>query len=115
MDNCVVAEQRNVISFAELAMGDRLVIQTSRSTYVFTIQDPSTRLGTLTGGSAVRLPSAYAVGAVSSTHAFWKGGLRVGERAVFVGPVVSVTDSSSRFVTSVVQAIQVHWRTRRVA
>lgn len=115
MNNGVITELRNVVSFAELAVGDQLIIETERSTYTFSMCIPSQRLGALRGG---RLPDgheAFAIGAVSGQHAFWKGGLRVGDRAIFLSPAEKAHDSSARLVTSQVVRIQVVWREPRAA
>ncbi len=110
-----VREIRNVVSFAELAAGDQLVIETVRSTYTFSMSDPAQRLGALAGGSLTNLQEAFAIGAVSGEHAFWKGGVRVGDRAVFLSPIKQAHDSSARLVTSQVVRISVVWREPRAA
>ena len=110
MGSGVVTEIRNVVSFAELAAGDRLVIETARSTYTFAMSDPSQRLGSLGGGNLPDAQSAFAIGAVSGEHAFWKGGVRVGDRAVFLSPNLRAHDTSSRLVTSQVVRISIEWR-----
>ena len=115
MSNGVVTEIRNVVSFAELAAGDQLVIETARSTYTFSMSDPSQRLGALGGGSLIENQTAFAVGAVSGEHAFWKGGVRVGDRAVFLSPIVQAHDTSARLVTSQVLQIRVVWKVPRAA
>lgn len=115
MERGVVTEFRNVVSFAELAVGDQLVIDTARSTYTFSMADPSQRLGALDGGSLPAQQDAFAIGAVSGEHAFWKGGVRVGDRAVFLSPVRQAHDSSARLVTSQVVRIRVVWREPRAA
>lgn len=115
MDNGVVTESRNVVSFAELAVGDQLVIETERSTYTFSMSDPSQRRGALQGGSLPEDHEAFAVGAVSGAHAFWKGGVRVGDRAVFLSPMIQEHDTSARLVTSHVVGIRIRWREPRAA
>ena len=110
-----VRENRNVVSFAELAAGDQLVIETARSVYTFSMSDPSQRLGALGGGSLPALQQAFAIGAVSGEQAFWKGGVRVGDRAVFLSPIRQAHDSSARLVTSQVIRISVVWREPRAA
>lgn len=115
MANGVVDEVRDIVSFAELAAGDQLVIETVRSTYTFLMSDPAQRLGALGGGCLRESQAAYAVGAVSGEHAFWKGGVRVGDRAVFLSPIQQTHDTSARLVTSQVVRIRVLWREPRAA
>jgi hypothetical protein len=90
-----------VVEIDRLCRGDRVSVQTLKSRYQFSVLDPSTRKGTLTGGVlGDRTLDAILSGTVSEDSADADSReLKIGARAVFF---LDLKDRAQRLTTSLI-------------
>lgn len=96
-----------VISFDSLSSADRISVHTARSNYQFSVLDPFTRKGTLTGGLlGDQTLIAVFSGALSEDRTYFDSAeLKPGSRAVFF---VETGDQARRLITSVITDIDLN-------
>lgn len=94
-------EAAKVIVLDELRKADTLCVQTERSKYRFSVSDPSSRRGTLTGGVlGDKFQDAFLSGTMSMDRTdFYSRELKTGARAVFL---LDSKNKVERLITSVI-------------
>src|SRR5262245_17563932 len=89
----------------KLGNTDTISVQTMKSNYHFSVLDPTSRRGLLSGGSlGDQVIEAFLSGTVSEDSRFDTDELRTGERAVFF---VESKKSVHRLITSVITNLAV--------
>jgi hypothetical protein len=95
-----MGNERQEVLFTELAVGDRIQLETGRSTYLFTVTDLEDRRGMLVGGNVEREREAIFSGSIKPEHELWEGGVRLGARATFFLVVPFDVSGFSQVITS---------------
>jgi hypothetical protein len=93
------------ILYSDLHTNDRLVLETGRSTYTFTVTDYANRRGMLVGGNVDQEREAIFSGSIQPTRELWEQGIRVGARATFFLVVPNDLSGFSQVITSPILAI----------
>ena len=94
------------VLYSDLRTNDRLVLETGRSTYSFTVTDLANRRGMLVGGNVDQEREAIFSGSLQPTKELWEQGIRVGTRATFFLVVPNDLSGFSQVITSPVLAIR---------
>ena len=94
------------VLYSDLRTNDRLVLETGRSTYSFTVTDLANRRGMLVGGNVDEEREAIFSGSLQPTKELWEQGVRVGTRATFFLVVPNDLSGFSQVITSPVLAIR---------
>ena len=94
------------VLYSDLRTNDRLVLETGRSTYSFTVTDLANRRGMLVGGNVDQEREAIFSGSLQPTKELWEQGVRVGTRATFFLVVPNDLSGFSQVITSPVLAIR---------
>ena len=95
------------VLYSDLRTNDRLVLETGRSTYSFTVTDHANRRGMLVGGNVDREREAIFSGSIQPTKELWEQGVRVGARATFFLVVPNDLSGFSQVITSPILGIGV--------
>lgn len=106
MGSAMSDARAKVIAFDDLSSADRILVQTKRSKYQFSVSDPHNRKGTLTGGLlGDQILDAFFSGTISEDFTeFDSLKLKSGTRAVFF---IEIENHTERLVTSTITDIAV--------
>lgn len=92
--------EQEVVLFSNLRVADRLVLETGRSTYKFTIMNLEDRRGMLVGGNVNSAREAIFSGSLKPTKELWEEGIQIGSRATFFLVVPHDASGFSQVITS---------------